>query len=827
MKATSNTNEPNRDDAVTRELLLLADRQEVEPPRDVLDRVRARLHESTVRSPSAAPARAAAPWTKRAWFAGASAAAVVLIALLFCLHPSSIAWSQVAEAVRAMPWIHMNVAGRGQSAETWISFSRNVAAMRAAQIVSYDDLRSGIRYQYDLPQKKLYRLSVNDGAADEIASVVGLFQAIFRGDAIREGDLFRHRIVKQRQQTVTEQGRRWILYELELEPQGGGPKPPVEIPPISMVIRVNPEKMLPDSWTITQGKFEVTQPDSKTVTREAVKVEIAFDYPAEGPADIYALGVPRDAPVEDRMPPPDLDRIIKIVQQNRRDFGDYLAIAGGNNRDESYIVHLIRCKGDKFRVDEGIGDTRHVASGNEMEQWWRGRGKEILLAGAALCDGRRVYEHSYVRTEPWWKPLTDQVSQGDGRAAAAGVRVSAGVSNAAEFFVDLLAYPPRLDPQQLASSPLWTTHFDPKGENGPAGSVRVELQLAHQSRPDDRSAFHKEEFWLQPKYGYAVVKHVTSDCPAVDADPRRKDKQLVYEYDAFRQTPRGIWYPTVSRYKNAIQSENKSKPGGIEFHDEVTYFHLDFTAELPDELFSTDWHGDPLVGIHFAEQREKPASNDLGKIRPPGGVPLFPSGAAITVQAGDAATKRLEAAPAKDLDKWIAELERLTGKKPEGWVEQQGWRTEFVSRVSVAFDGLKWNAKSADNLFQRAQTIPTSEAKVWKEAFERVRNDKIEPSCIVRVPLVLIPVDAFYEGQQYSAAHAKKYLARLNQLTADDVALWLDKVDEFGGTRLDAAMNIVLLDDYFDKEQFQRDKFKAAIGARPGHSPSAKAVGSK
>ena len=809
MKATSNTNEPNRDDAVTRELLLLADRQEVEPPRDVLDRVRARLHESTVRSPSAAPARATAPWTKRAWFAGASAAAVVLIALLFCLQPSSIAWSQVAEAVRAMPWIHMKVvAGRGQSAETWISFSRNVAAMRAAQMVSYDDLRSGIRYQYDLPQKKLYRLSVNDGAAEEIASVVGLFQAIFRGDAIREGDLFRLRIVKQRQQTVTEQGRRWILYELELEPQGGGPKPPAEIPPISMVIRVNPEKMLPSSWTITQGKFQVTQPDSKTVTREAVKVEIAFDYPAEGPADIYALGVPRDAPVEDRMPPPDLDRIIKTVQQNRRNFGDYLAVAGGYNRDSSYIVHLIRCKGDKFRVDEGAGDTRHVASGDEMEQWWRGRGKEILLAGAALCDGRRVYEHSFVKSEPWWKPSMDHVSQGDGRAAATGVRVSAGVSNAAEFFVDLLAYPPRLDPQQLASSPFWTTYFDPKGGNGPAGSVRVEL---YQGAPDDPRTYYREEFWLEPKYGYAVVKHVTSCYPPADKDPLRKEMRYIHEYGDFRQTPRGIWYPTVSRWKNAFWSENKNKPGGIEFHDEVTYFHLDFTAELPDELFSSDWQGDLLAGIHFAQRDEKATSDDLGKIRPPGGVPLFPSGARITVQAGDAAAKRLEAAPAKDLDKWVAELERLTGKKPEGWLEQQGWRTEFVSRVSVAFDGLKWNAKSADNLFQRAKTMPSSEAKVWKEAFERVLNDEVVPC---RVPLVLIPVDALYEGQDYSAEHAKKYLARLRQLTADDVALWLDKVDEFGGTRLDAAMNIILLDDYFDKDKFQRDKFKAAIGAR-------------
>ena len=416
MKATSNTNEPSRDDAVTRELLLLADRQEIQPPRDVLDRVRARLHENIVRSPLAAPARATAPWTKRAYFAGAGVAAVVLIALLFSLRPSGIAWSQVAAAVRAMPWIHMKaVAGEGQSQESWISFSRNICAMRNDNLVQYADFGPGIQYEYDLPQKKIYRLSVHEGDAEDFKSAEGQFQAIFRGAAIREGDFFRLRIVRQRQQTVTEQGRRWILYELELEPQAGGLEPPIEIPTISMVIRVNPEKMLPDSATITLGNFKVPQPDSKAVTREAVKVEVAFDYPAEGPADIYALGVPRDAPVEDRMPPPDLDRIIKIVQQHRRDFGNYLAIAGGNSEPRSGIVHLIRCKGDKFRVDDGIGDTRHVGSGDEMEKWWWGHGKDVLFEGTVLSDGRRVYEHSFVDREPWWKPSTNQVRQGEGR----------------------------------------------------------------------------------------------------------------------------------------------------------------------------------------------------------------------------------------------------------------------------------------------------------------------------------------------------------------------------------------------------------------------------
>jgi hypothetical protein len=51
----------------------------------------------------------------------------------------------------------------------------------------------------------------------------------------------------------------------------------------------------------------------------------------------------------------------------------------------------------------------------------------------------------------------------------------------------------------MASSPLWTTRLDPKGENGPAGSVRVELLLAKSGRPDDRIAFQKNAFWLQPK----------------------------------------------------------------------------------------------------------------------------------------------------------------------------------------------------------------------------------------------------------------------------------------------------------------------------------------
>ena len=132
-----------------------------------------------------------------------------------------------------------------------------------------------------------------------------------------------------------------------------------------------------------------------------------------------------------------------------------------------------------------------------------------------------------------------------------------------------------------------------------------------------------------------------------------------------------LWYPTVSRWKNASQSENKNKPGGIEFHDQVTYFYLDFTAELPDELFSTDWQGDLLPGITFRSARRE---TDVERPRqdPAAGrsATVSESGAPITVQAGGRGDQRLEAAPAKDLDKWVVELERIIGQETR-WVASE------------------------------------------------------------------------------------------------------------------------------------------------------------
>lgn len=221
-----------------------------------------------------------------------------------------------------------------------------------------------------------------------------------------------------------------------------------------------------------------------------------------------------------------------------------------------------------------------------------------------------------------------------------------------------------------------------------------------------------------------------------------------------------------------------------------------------------------LGGNQVARGADKPTAKDLGKIQPPGGAPLLPGepGTEISVDFIKQANKRLESAPAKDLDRWVAELERITGKKLSSELEDLGCRTYFVTRMSLAFDNLTWNARAADKLFQRARAMPASEAKVWTEAFAALLKDELGRA--YAVPLVLIPVEALHQGQKYTPQRGKKYRARLKQLTADDVSLWKRQVDKSGGTKLDAAVNLILLDEYFDKEVFQRDRLKAAIGAR-------------
>ena len=209
---------------------------------------------------------------------------------------------QMTEAVREKPWIRMK--DKRHESEVWFSFSQDIAAQRSKWLVRYDDYQKGLRHEYDPREKKLLCLPLSMHDAGSFQSLVAVFQAIFRGDATVGEQLAEDSIVRQRMQTVEDRGRSWIQYELEL--QRGN-----QTDSVMAVIQVDPATMLPVTMTINAP---------------SEKVEFAIDYPEEGPADIYALGVRRDVPVEDRHPSADLTRILDAVDRGRHKLDNYFAI---------------------------------------------------------------------------------------------------------------------------------------------------------------------------------------------------------------------------------------------------------------------------------------------------------------------------------------------------------------------------------------------------------------------------------------------------------------------------------------------------------------------
>ncbi len=447
------------------------------------------------------------------------------------------------EAIGGKTWIHIVTANKGkQPHEIWLSFPRDVAASRDDNHARYDDLRTGVSYQYVPQDNKLFRCSVGAMAAESFRSTAGVFQAIFRGDVSLGERFFNLEIVTQRKRTVDDRGQTWIEYELDFDS-------PNRAQTATAVIRVDPKAMLPASLTLA-----VTAPNE-------VRIECSVDYPADGPADIYALGVPRNAPMEDHLPSAELTRVLKAIDQGRHDLDNYFAIVASSPND---LPRLVWRKGDKWRVDicqptEQTDYVDRVEPGSDMLKWWRERLKLFCIMPYLVCDGRQI-DRCGIEME-------------DGKPASSGWKLvekvwgrdhsgNSSLCRAPLYLVELRAYPTNLS----AKSGTWlhcTIRLDPRGENGPAGSVRVELLISDVRKP----LGHKQQFRLDPERNFVLVREETTDL-----DPASTDKFGIHELDDFRQSPRGVWYPTVIRRKTET---------GVQ----TSCYYLDFDVELPDELF--------------------------------------------------------------------------------------------------------------------------------------------------------------------------------------------------------------------------------------------------
>jgi len=336
---------------------------------------------------------------------------------------------------------------------------------------------------------------------------------------------------------------------------------------------------------------------------------IDVNYPAEGPADIYALGAPRDAKIVDLTPPQKVVELRQKVDAARESFAPtYYAIVykamidakGRHNPEAPYVVYK---KDGRYRIERyhTVPPGEFLPSGDEL---LRRIPADDMGALEAWTKSRRIWELYYY--EP---PLTTEVSLDD--SGQLEVECS-HLSGAWNFLVEEQVW-------GTASVHQGSTFAALPEEAGPFGRL-VGAQGTWQGRifrgGSDIILPGRARWYFNPARDYVRERYErVSDANApwqedegwlkdFTGDPAKKDYRR-YTYEEVlecEQTAQGQWYAK----KILTKSEGVYSPS-----QRITIIHLDTTRSISDDLLDPNNTESPHI---FELDRRQRAFNEAIKI---------------------------------------------------------------------------------------------------------------------------------------------------------------------------------------------------------------------
>ncbi len=129
-------------------------------------------------------------------------------------------------------------------------------------------------------------------------------------------------------------------------------------------------------------------------------------------------------------------------------------------------------------------------------------------------------------------------------------------------------------------------------------------------------------------------------------------------------------------------------------------------------------------------------------------------------------------------------------------------------RMSILYNGGIPRLDISKKLVNRLQSLKPFDVDNWQDGFQIVRGQQPRKSVTA---LYLIPVDQLFQSDQYSTENGKKYLLRLKSIPKEAIDRWEKEVDKYGGFDMDAAMNIILVDMFFEEERFNQEVYDEAV----------------
>ncbi len=480
------------------------------------------------------------------------AAAMCLTIATWFFRPADL-WAEVLQNTQKQRWIHatIRVPQSDQVQEFWLSTSRGQSASRSKEQILVLDRELGTMDRYEPQKKTLYRFPVTADDLTQQDQLLGLFEGLFRGE-VKSGVEFRGTVLKEQNRRQVEEGaKKWDEFELQWR------SPPPGGPDVQMIFFVDPQTHLPQSMT---GKF------GKEL------VEFTFDYPENGPGDVYALGAPKDAKVVDQVPQDDLARIYAGLKAGYDRFDDYRAmVIVDREKDLSHWkgpmanrVYLVWKKGKKWRVEFGVCralNTNDLTSAKDKKEWVRDAFKKTVFETMNVCDGHSVYRGEMVNAEQKrdrfeWLGTPNQPSQ--------------PWRQATNLMPETSCYPYGFfpDPKRFGGDEYKVTAVE-----GVPNTILVTRPTSLNGSDSGGSGLLR--YWVDSNKGFAMVEHDVLTTDASGKSPGEHDSK--YMMEDWRQTPSGVWYP--ARIGNGWALEGPTRPWA--------WYHLflDFNTEMPDSLF--------------------------------------------------------------------------------------------------------------------------------------------------------------------------------------------------------------------------------------------------
>jgi hypothetical protein len=387
--------------------------------------------------------------------------------------------------------------------------------------------------------------------------------------------LNRAELLAQSRRDVKEDGNTWTEIEFTLRRRPGQDNT------TKLVFRIDPATQLPTSMSFTASAGKTAdRPSATQAAQPAFEKRFALDYPTTGPADIYALGVPKDARIVDCGATADVQLLVKAIQNGRPKFDRYIAIVVPNFPIEhwwdSYNGFYRVCrKGDRWRVDQcwpspEASEKRHFAPGppNDTDRtaWWLADARKRFLFPLQIFDGKELYGYEY----DFGKVTTEK--NGDWRPAlTAGPRAESfppSMSTSRWFNVM-----PELVGRPLLGipSPHLSVDLDVHPNSGPSGTVLLTTKsIKAASIHGGTSDLGTNRYWVDPSCDYLVMRW-----EVIGLKDGKETLSSARQILKTGVTSQGQYYPLQVRSGTGANSEN----------DQIFHFYIDFDADVPDALF--------------------------------------------------------------------------------------------------------------------------------------------------------------------------------------------------------------------------------------------------